>query len=58
MFCMRFTGEDADLRIMEVAEPEFDDWSWIAADRLIELSAPFKREVYWAVIGEFREHLA
>ncbi len=57
-FCMRFTGEDADLRIMEVAEPEFDDWAWIAADRLIELSAPFKREVYRAVIGEFREHLA
>ena len=56
-FCMRFTGNDGDFRVGDVAEPEFDTWTWMPPDRLIQASAPFKREVYQAVIREFRAHL-
>ncbi len=57
-FCLRFLGTDADLRVLEVEEPEFDQWRWMTAAELLTASAPFKREVYGAVIEEFGAHLA
>ena len=50
---MRFTGEDADIRL-DAHEPEFGVWRWVPADRLVELIVPFKRAIYASVVEEFR----
>jgi putative (di)nucleoside polyphosphate hydrolase len=56
-FAMRFTGEDVDID-PATEHPEFDAWKWVAAHELPELIVPFKRDIYVAVLDEFREHLA
>jgi putative (di)nucleoside polyphosphate hydrolase len=53
-FAMRFTGSDRDLRVGEVAEPEFDAWRWLDPDELMRLIVPFKRPLYEEVLAEFR----
>ncbi len=57
-FAMRFTGSDADLRVGDVAEPEFDAWRWCRPDELVALMVPFKRQIYAEVFAEFGELLA
>jgi putative (di)nucleoside polyphosphate hydrolase len=52
-FAMRFLGEDRDIRL-DAHHREFDAWQWVAMDRLIQLIVPFKRQVYEAVVEEFR----
>jgi putative (di)nucleoside polyphosphate hydrolase len=49
----RFTGSDDDIRI-DVAEPEFSAWRWVAVEDLASLIVPFKRGVYLSVVAEFR----
>lgn len=54
----RFDGTDDEIDIASPAgglKPEFAEWRWEALDRLPELIVPFKRQVYEAVVGEFRE---
>ena len=34
-------------------EPEFDQWRWESLTRVIDVAAPFKREVYERVIAAF-----
>lgn len=56
-FAMRFTGTDADFNIHNPPgglEPEFEAWRWAPSDELLGLIIPFKRDVYAAVIEEFR----
>lgn len=55
-FLLRFLGEDADVNI-ETEHPEFSEWRWLEADRLVDNIVPFKREVYEAVVKEFEEYL-
>lgn len=52
---MRFTGEDADVRLDAHDPPEFERWKWVEPDELPELIVPFKKRVYRAVLDEFRE---
>lgn len=54
-FAMRFTGEDSDIDLA-IAHPEFDRWQWVAPDRLPELIVPFKRQLYFDILTEFRQH--
>ena len=54
-FAMRFTGEDSDIDLA-TAHPEFDRWQWVAPDRLPELIVPFKRQLYFDILAEFRQH--
>ena len=56
-FAMRFTGSDADFRVGDVAEPEFDAWRWCQPDELVALMVPFKRQIYSEVFAEFGELL-
>ncbi|MGB0087187.1 MAG: RNA pyrophosphohydrolase [Rhodomicrobiaceae bacterium] len=59
-FAMRFTGIDADFNIHNPPgghQPEFSDWRWATSVDLPGLIVPFKREVYQAVIAEFRRYL-
>jgi putative (di)nucleoside polyphosphate hydrolase len=51
---MRFTGSDGDIRLDAHAPAEFDAWQWVAADRLVDLIVPFKRDVYAAVVDAFQ----
>ena len=56
-FAMRFTGADTDFNVDNPpggVEPEFGDWRWARGDELPGLIVPFKRNVYEAVIEEFR----
>ena len=52
-FAFRFTGTDAEINLYGHGEPEFDQWRWEALTRVIDLAAPFKREVYERVIAAF-----
>jgi putative (di)nucleoside polyphosphate hydrolase len=54
-FAMRFTGSDADIDVA-TEHPEFDAWQWAESARLPEMIVPFKRELYLAVLDEFRTH--
>ncbi len=55
-FAMRFTGTEADIDIA-TGHPEFRAWRWSTTSELGELIVPFKRELYAAVLTEFRELL-
>jgi putative (di)nucleoside polyphosphate hydrolase len=52
---MRFTGDDADVRLDAHDPPEFCAWKWVAPEQLSDLIVPFKKRVYRAVIDAFRE---
>ena len=51
---MRFTGEDADVRLDAHDPAEFFEWKWLDPEALPEMIVPFKRRVYRAVLDEFR----
>jgi len=55
-FLLRFQGEDSDINI-ETDHPEFTDWKWTSPTDLIDAIVPFKRDVYKAVLAEFRHML-
>jgi putative (di)nucleoside polyphosphate hydrolase len=54
-FAMRFVGSDADIDLA-TPHPEFDAWQWVEPDDLPRLIVPFKRPLYFDVLGEFRAH--
>lgn len=57
-YAMRFTGEDHEVNLSPPGHAvEFEAWRWAGIDDLERLIIPFKRDVYRAVIAEFR-HLA
>ncbi len=57
-FAYRFTGTDADINLYAHGEPEFDQWRWERLERVIDIAAAFKREVYERVIASFRSFAA
>lgn len=59
-FAMRFLGSDDDFNILNPsggAEPEFDAWRWAEAKEVVRMIVDFKRPLYEAVVGEFRDLL-
>ncbi len=52
-FAMRFLGQDGDIDIA-TEHPEFRAWRWSTLAELDALIVPFKRDLYQAVIAEFR----
>lgn len=54
-FLGRFKGEDSDINLEAHDPPEFFEWKWVEPDELADLIVPFKRDVYRAVVREFRE---
>ena len=54
-FLGRFKGTDEDVDLEAHDPPEFLSWRWAKPDDLPDLIVPFKREVYRAVVNEFRE---
>ena len=58
-FALRFTGRDAEVDIARPGggkhKPEFSAWRWERLDRLPDLVAEFKRDVYRQVVAAFRD---
>ncbi|WP_439532633.1 RNA pyrophosphohydrolase [Polymorphobacter sp.] len=44
-FTLDFLGQDSDINIA-TAHPEFKTWRWAAAEELVDLAVPFKRDLY------------
>ncbi|HXT78922.1 MAG TPA: RNA pyrophosphohydrolase [Acetobacteraceae bacterium] len=57
-FALRFTGEDADIRLDLDPHPEFDAWRWVVLAELPSLAVDFKREIYLALAASFAEFAA
>jgi len=55
-FALRFDGTDADINIA-TEHPEFNEWKWVPIETLPHIIVPFKRDLYAALVEEFR-HLA
>jgi putative (di)nucleoside polyphosphate hydrolase len=55
-FLMRFLGDDNLINI-ETEVPEFNAWSWLPPEELLDLIVPFKRDTYARVIAEFQAQL-
>jgi len=55
-FLCRFLGRDEDVHI-DTPEPEFRAWKWADPRELPAMIVPFKRELYRAVLTEFRDYL-
>ena len=55
-FLMRFKGKDIDIDLAR-HKAEFDAWKWVRPTELPELIVDFKREMYVALLDEFREPL-
>lgn len=53
-YAMRFTGNHADINI-NTPEPEFCEWKWIEMEALPDIIVPFKRDLYQALVDEFRD---
>ena len=53
---LRFTGDDSDINIA-TEEPEFCEWKWLSPHDLVDLAAPFKRDVYQNVLAAFAPYL-
>jgi len=55
-FLLRYLGRDDQINIA-TEHPEFVQWKWQDPAHLVAEIVPFKREVYEAVINEFRAFL-
>lgn len=52
-FAMRFLGVDSDIDIA-TEHQEFCEWRWVSMKELPAIIVPFKRDVYSAIVEEFR----
>jgi putative (di)nucleoside polyphosphate hydrolase len=54
-FALRFTGDEAEIRLDHHKDIEFDAWRWGRLDEAPELVIPFKRAAYEQVVAAFRD---
>jgi putative (di)nucleoside polyphosphate hydrolase len=54
-FALRFTGDEAEIRLDHHHDIEFDAWRWGRLDEAPELVIPFKRGAYEKVVEAFRD---
>jgi putative (di)nucleoside polyphosphate hydrolase len=54
-FALRFTGDEAEIRLDHHHDIEFDAWRWGRLDEAPELIIPFKRAAYEKVVEAFRD---
>ena len=53
-FALRFTGEEAEIRLDHHHDIEFDAWRWGRLDEAPQLVIPFKRAAYEKVVEAFQ----
>ena len=51
-------GDDSKINIAAHEHPEFSEWKWIPMQQLPEVIVPFKRELYAALVEEFKHLVA
>lgn len=52
-FALRFTGEDADIRLDTDTHVEFDAWRWAALAEIPVIAVEFRRAIYARLVVEF-----
>lgn len=52
---MRFTGNDADVRLDAHEPQEFSHWQWVPLANTVDLIVPFKRDTYRKVVSLFED---
>jgi len=52
-FAMRFTGNNNEIDISGVNNPEFSKWRWVDINNLPLLAVNFKKKIYKTVSDEF-----
>ena len=55
-FAFRFNGNNKDINV-QTKNPEFSEWKWTNIDSIIDNIVPFKRNVYGAILEEFKDIL-
>ncbi len=53
-FALRFTGKEGDIDLNAAPHAEFSAWKWVDLETLPAMIVPFKRELYEAVVEEFK----
>ncbi|SVD47793.1 uncharacterized protein METZ01_LOCUS400647 [marine metagenome] len=53
-FAFQFTGEESDINVGTV-NPEFSEWKWTKINLIVDEIVPFKRDVYSAILKEFKD---
>ena len=53
-FAFKFTGNDSDINI-GTKNPEFSEWKWLKMDLLVDNIVPFKKNVYFKILEEFKD---
>ena len=56
-YVMLLKGGDELINI-HTEEPEFSEWKWAKAHTLPDLIVPFKRDMYQALVDEFKEFVS
>ncbi len=56
-FVCRFLGENEDIDVTGVENPEFSAWKWAQPDEALRLIVPFKRDLYARVFAELGAHI-
>lgn len=51
-FLFKFTGDESEINL-DKPHPEFNQWQWMPAEKIVDVIVPFKREVYHHVVDEF-----
>lgn len=55
-FVLRLNGSDDEIDIVSGGDhAEFSEWKWVDITQLPEIIVPFKRELYAALVEEFKE---
>ena len=52
-FALRFSGDEAEIRLDAHEKPEFDRWRWARLEEAPDLVVPFKHEVYQELVRRF-----
>lgn len=52
-FIFKFTGKDSDIDV-GTENPEFSEWKWISKNSLTDNVVPFKKDLYFKVLEEFK----
>ena len=52
----KFLGEDKEINI-NTKNPEFSEWRWVSSMELLNLTIPFKKNIYKKVLKEYSSNL-
>lgn len=49
--------DNVPINLDRAADREFDGYQWFESDKVVDLIAPFKREMYRQLIDYFQDHI-